>query len=538
MLGNTALIITTSFGRPELQTWLPNIYAIITAAVGGLVGSCSDRIGRKNILLGGLAVACLGDIVVASAQNIGSVLVGAAMSSGIFINQGNFFSVPAEVLPRRYRGVGATITVSAGGFGALLSLMFTGVTVTDNTGGLGWRSGYILGACIHGLSAALLIFFYRPLDSPKEPGVSTFAVLRKTVDWVGAAILAAAIGLFMTGLTMGGQSYPWKSAQVLGMLCSGAALMVVLALHQVFINKHGILDRDLWTRNFCVASFGCFVEGVVFLAILLFFPLETSILWETRVYYQNARLLAFFATSAVVAPFVGWYTRATKDLKNPLVVGWTLVLVGLIILTTAGTGSSKTSIGGLFITGVGFATPLALLFAIAQLATPPHLLGLTTGQLISARAIGQAVGASVLVAVFKAKASTLVPADVAAAAVKAGLPATSLTVFVTGIATGNVSLIESVPGVTPAIIGAGSAAAVAAYVESFHYGWYTALPFAIVALLIVFLLDGKKIKAQMTWLIERPVATIQHVHRDEEATHGSRRASVISAIKSRADSKS
>jgi hypothetical protein len=41
---------------------------------------------------------------------------------------------------------------------------------------------------------------------------------------------------------------------------------------------------------------------------------------------------------------------------------------------------------------------------------------------------------------------------------------------------------------------------------------YTALPFAIIALLIVFLLDGSKIKSQMTWLFERSVAVIHHDH--------------------------
>lgn len=148
--------------------------------------------------------------------------------------------------------------------------------------------------------------------------------------------------------------------------------------------------------------------------------------------------------------------------------------------------------------GVGFATPLALLFTIAQLATPPHLLGLTTGQLISARAIGQPVGASVLVAVFKAKLSTILPAEVSAAALKAGLPATSLPSLVGGIATGDSTLIMSAPGVTTAIVEAASAAAMDSYVKSFHYGWDTALPFVVVALLIVFALDGPKIKAQMT----------------------------------------
>jgi hypothetical protein len=317
----------------------------------------------------------------------------------------------------------------------------------------------------------------------------------------------------MTGLTMGGESYPWDDAHVIGTLCAGVGTLIVLIIHQVFFNKHGILDHDLWTRNFCVAAFGCFVEGIVFLAILLFFPLETSILWETRVYFQNARLLAFFATTAVVAPLVGYYTRHTRDLKNPLIVGWMIVLIGSIILATIGASGSKISIGALFLCGVGFATPLALLFAVAQLATPPHLLGLTTGQLISARAIGQAVSASVLVAVFKAKIASILPAEVGAAAMKAGLPATGLPALVGGIATGNSTLIMSALDVTPSIIEAASAAATDSYIKSFHHGWDTALPFVAIALLIVLALDGPKIKTQMTWLIERPVSYPAHTNR-------------------------
>lgn len=119
------------------------------------------------------------------------------------------------------------------------------------------------------MSASLLFFFYRPLESPKEPGVSTWTTLRKKVGWLGAFLLAAGIGLFIVGLTMGGESYPWDSAYVISTLYARAGTMILVVIHQ----KHGILDYDLWTRNFGVAAFGCFVEGVIFLSIPLFFPL-------------------------------------------------------------------------------------------------------------------------------------------------------------------------------------------------------------------------------------------------------------------------
>lgn len=96
------------------------------------------------------------------------------------------------------------------------------------------------------------------------------------------------------------------------------------------------------------------------------------------------------------------------------------------------------------------------------------MLGLATGPIIACRELGQAFDASVLEDVFLSTADTILTANVAATAIKAGLPATSVVMFVTGIATGNTTLILSAPGVTPQIIDAGSAAAVAAYVNPFH----------------------------------------------------------------------
>ncbi|KAK0347944.1 hypothetical protein LTR02_001328 [Friedmanniomyces endolithicus] len=517
LLGNTAGFIVKDLGGAEVEGWIPNEYTIITATIAGLTAGCADHVGRKVVLIGGITVAFVGSVIIAAAQNMASVLVGAAMQAGLFINQGNFFSIPAEVLPRRYRGLGQTVAVSAGALGVLIGFNFSGKTIENDTGGLSWRSTYIMGACNHLLAIVLLFFFYRPLQISGESHASHMEFLRKGVDWLGAFLLAAGMGLFLLGLTLGSTGVSWSSGKVLGTLCGGAAGFLALAIHQIFINKHGILDHDLWTRNFCVASFGCFVEGFVYYAILLFFQQETATLWESRPYLINVRMLAFFVTSGVVAPCVGWYTRRTKDLKYPLIGGWRL------------RAATTLRIGGLFIAGFGFSVPLALLFAVAQLATPRHLLGLTTGQLIAARGAGQTVGAAVLAAVYNAKVEVVLPEEVTTAALNAGLPSSSVPAFLTALTGGNTTALSSIPGATSAVIEVASAAAKHAYVESFHYGWYTALPFAIIALLSVFLLDGKKIKAQMTWLVERPVApTVHRGHLDAEHGAGSRRVSVLS----------
>ena len=99
---------------------------------------------------------------------------------------------------------------------------------------------------------------------------------------------------------------------------------------------------------------------------------------------------------------------------------------------------------------------------------------------LAARLLGGAVGVTVCkllrhptafqrlhvcvdTAVFTEKLTALLPANIAGAALQAGLPASSLAPFVGGIATGNVTLALSAPGVTPEILQAGAAGAALGY---------------------------------------------------------------------------
>lgn len=262
-------------------------------------------------------------------------------------------------------------------------------------------------------------------------------------------------------------------------------MLVVLALHQAFIESTVSLITT---------------PGPATLALLLSAALlKASSSWQScsssyLKQVSNGKLesstktLVFYRPGAACRSLHTTYPRSQEAVD----CGMVLVLIGTIILATTGSSGGKATIGALFLCGVGFATPLTLLFAVAQLATSHHLLGLATGQLIAARAISQAVGASALGAAFQAKVATILPAKVSTTALKAGLPITSLPELVRGIATGNKTLIMSAPGDTMETIGAASNAATDAYVKSFHYGWDTALPFVAVALLIAFALDRRR----------------------------------------------
>lgn len=79
----------------------------------------------------------------------------------------------------------------------------------------------------------------------------------------------------------GGSAYPWLSYQCIVPLAVGGAFLIALVVHQVWMKKDGLFHHDLFAcRNYAIGAFGLFVEGVVFLVFLLFYPLMTQILYE------------------------------------------------------------------------------------------------------------------------------------------------------------------------------------------------------------------------------------------------------------------
>lgn len=85
-------------------------------------------------------------------------------------------------------------------------------------------------------------------------------------------------------------------------------------------------------------------------------------------------------------------------------------------------------------------------------------------------------------AVFNSKTDRI-PDNIAAAALAAGLPSALVEQFVGFIASQDQAGAAAVPGATDAIVAAGAAAVLDAYVEAFRYVWLSAIPFLAIALI-------------------------------------------------------
>jgi Fungal trichothecene efflux pump (TRI12) len=106
----------------------------------------------------------------------------------------------------------------------------------------------------------------------------------------------------------------------------------------------------------------------------------------------------------------------------------------------------------------------------------PQDIGAATGILGSIRALGGAVAQALYVTILTNKLTKYTPEYVSPAAVKAGLPESSLPALFAGLTTGNFS---AVPGINTQIEGVVAEQVKRAYIDSFHVVFYATIPFGV-----------------------------------------------------------
>lgn len=163
-------------------------------------------------------------------------------------------------------------------------------------------------------------------------------------------------------------------------------------------------------------------------------------------------------------------------------------------------------------------SPLILIIAGVQLSTPHHLIATATAVTTSARAVSAAVFTAIYGATVTTRLQKEIPSYVAEAALRAGLPKTSLLAFVGALANNDFSVLPKIPGVTPKIIEDGIVALKQAFADGIRAVYMIAAPFGALACIACFFLGD--LKETMNYHVDAPVEDLHAKHQgrgDEEA---------------------
>lgn len=165
--------------------------------------------------------------------------------------------------------------------------------------------------------------------------------------------------------------------------------------------------------------------------------------------------------------------------------------------------------------GAGFGAPLILIISAVQLATPHHLIATATAVVTSSRAVAASSFTAIYGAALTSGLGKKMGPYIAEAAIKAGLPESSVPAFVAAIAGKDTAAIPTIPGVTPAIIGAGAGAAQQALADSFRTIYIIAAPFGALAVVGCFFLGD--LSKTMHYRVDAPMEELHSKHKKASA---------------------
>ena len=186
-------------------------------------------------------------------------------------------------------------------------------------------------------------------------------------------------------------------------------------------------------------------------------------------------------------------------------------------LATIQPGDSASAIVFSALVGLGLGAPLTLGVSGVQLSTPKTLIATATAVTTCARAVSASIFTAIFSAAFSNRLASKLPADIAAAASKAGLPASSLEAFVGALAGGDTAALSHISGVTPNITAAGAAALKQAYADSIRVVFIIAAPFGLLACFGCLFLG--RLQTTMNYRVDAPVEDLHakhdhHAHQD------------------------
>lgn len=468
-------------GDTSKAVWFSTSITIANIALNPPISQAADFWGRKWLVVIPNAIAIPGCIIISRASNIGTAIAGFCIMGLAWGSQSLLISVASEILPRKYRGIGQASVNIASGLGGIFGLLVGGVLVRQSPGH--FRTFWYITCGIYVVATVGVLVGYNP--PPRTLQKTLTSVKLRALDWVGIFLIAAGLTLFAVGLQFYGNPYPFSDAPVLGPFIAGICLLTAFFLYEWLGRADGLVHHGLFgDRNFAIALFSVFTEGLSFLTSNSYFAFEVSVLAHVSLFDAALHFSILFFGAVVFAALAGVLVTHTKSVREPLIFGFVALLAYNACMTSITPSSGTGPFWGFAVLGsIGQGFALTTVTIVAQMSAPPELISVATGLMIVTRSVGATVALAVNNVIFNNSMDKEVPSKVAAAVLPLGFSPTKLKDLIQALLSNNADLVAKVSGLTPEISFAAQGGLFDAYSISFRHVWTAATCFCAAGLL-------------------------------------------------------
>ena len=376
-------------------SWFVNAYTLAFATFMLPAATLGDRLGRRRVMLAGLAVFTLASIASALSTTSEALIVArAAQGLGAAAIMPLSLTLLASAVPPAMRAAAIGIWGGVSGLGVALGPVIGGAVVE----GVSWQAIFWLNVPVALVAAPLLLLAIRESRGPWQ-----------RLDVVGVVLLGGAVFLGVWGVVHGNDD-GWTDPRVLApLLAAGLLLPAYVAWARG--RSYAVLPLRLFSsRSFSVANLIALFFTIGMFGTVFLLAQYLQIVQGHSPLGAGLRTLPWTAAPMVVAPIAG--ALAPRVGLRPLLFGGlvmqTASLVWFAVLTETG-AAYPSFVPALLLAGVGMGLTFAPMATAVLDGLPDHDFAVASSANSTVREFGVAIGVALLTAVFLANGGAFTP---------------------------------------------------------------------------------------------------------------------------------
>ncbi|MFG2927541.1 DHA2 family efflux MFS transporter permease subunit [Streptomyces achromogenes] len=389
---STALpTIVSDLGGLEHLSWVVTAYLLASTAATPLWGKLGDQYGRKRLFQIAIVIFLIGSALCGMAQDMPQLIAFRALQGlgggGLMVLS---MAIVGDLVPPRERGRYQGLFGAVFGATSVLGPLLGGL-LTEH---LSWRWVFYVNLPVGVVALAVIAVALR----------LSHRAAHHVIDYLGTFLIAAVATCLVLVASLGGTTWPWGSARIIGL----AVLGVVLAVAFVAVERRAaepVLPLRLFrVRTFTLASVISFVVGFAMFGAMTYLPTFLQVVHGVTPTLSGVHMLPMVFGLLLSSTVSGQIVSRTGRWKVFPVAGTAVTTLGLLLLARldehGGTAVMSTYF---FVFGLGLGLVMQVLVLIVQNAVPYEDLGVATSGATFFRSIGASFGVAIFGTVFASR---------------------------------------------------------------------------------------------------------------------------------------
>jgi EmrB/QacA subfamily drug resistance transporter len=420
---STALpTIVSDLGGLEHLSWVVTAYLLASTAATPLWGKLGDQYGRKRLFQTAIVIFLIGSALCGMAQNMPQLIGFRALQGlgggGLIVLS---MAIVGDIVPPRERGRYQGLFGAVFGATSVLGPLLGGV-FTEH---LSWRWVFYVNLPVGIVALAVIA---TALHIPRHTA-------RHVIDYLGTFLIAAVATCLVLVASLGGTTWAWGSAQIIGLAVLGVLLVVAFVAVERRAAEPVLPLKLFGIRTFTLAALISFIVGFAMFGAMTYLPTFLQVVHGISPTLSGVHMLPMVAGLLLSSTVSGQIVSRTGRWKVFPVTGTAVTAIGLLLLHRLDEHSSTAQMSVYFLVfGLGLGLVMQVLVLIVQNAVSYEDLGVATSGATFFRSIGASFGVAIFGTVFASHLGDKLTAAFRGVSLPPGLTADALKADPRGIA--------------------------------------------------------------------------------------------------------